>query len=162
MNTHIPTGYQLQIHSWENDLDSKKINTFNGLTKEDVCFYIELLQLFRSRNAYERKGWGNGSIDMNMFSYQLEQLLKRHTDISKDTRELWTLENIDTDEYDQFEDDEIKFESLYDNIVDLIGYPECAAYSDMEYFSRVFDKVDVYLIESPLWNVTKDFDVNQK
>ena len=50
MSKTIPASYQLHVHSWEDDTDHHDTEILHGLTKEDVEFYLELLENFRSRS----------------------------------------------------------------------------------------------------------------
>jgi hypothetical protein len=55
-STTIKPGYRLSVTSWENDGDHYKTNVLEGLSKEKVQFYVDLLSLFVSElhgNAYE-------------------------------------------------------------------------------------------------------------
>ena len=52
-------GYMLRITSWENDGDDYRTVEHQGLTLEEVKFYVEVANLFKSCNDWKKPGFGN-------------------------------------------------------------------------------------------------------
>lgn len=55
----IPTGYGVEITTWENDGDNYKTVSVYGLDKNEVSFIVEFCKHFYSENSQKAKGLGN-------------------------------------------------------------------------------------------------------
>lgn len=73
----IPTGYQLQVTTWENDADDYKTQKISGLSFNEVLFYIEFASKFVSINA-EVPGLGNDGHDDETLKEVLDEVMKNH------------------------------------------------------------------------------------
>lgn len=50
----IKKGYQLRVTSWENDADNYNTVSLDGLSKEDVEFYLNFIKVFRELDLENR------------------------------------------------------------------------------------------------------------
>lgn len=73
----IPTGYQLQVTTWENDADDYKTQIISGLSFNEVLFYVEFASRFVSINA-EVPGLGNEDHDDETLKEVLDEVMKNH------------------------------------------------------------------------------------
>lgn len=146
----IPAGFQMHIHTWENDGDAPGVEILSGLTREDVKFYLDLLQLFCSGNS---NGYGNG-IDLN-FSIVGKAILEIYLDhpkVSKDVKGRFEwLKEMKSNDKDGLSD------GLHEIMGDILGNP--ATY---EYDFRVFDMVEIFEILTPINDVTSKFKVKKR
>ena len=134
----IPSGYQLYITSWENDADNYKTEILSGLTKEDVQFYVHFLSHFGMYEPY-----GNGSItkypdaEKIAITNAYEKCRPTTPQILEDVEN--SIEHWKTKDY------------CCDWVDETIGiWHEGERY-------RVFDSCKVYLIRTPIPNVTGEF-----
>jgi hypothetical protein len=141
----IPQGYQIQIHSWENDSDHRRVKTISGLTKEDVQFYIELTKLFYSMNAWgTSKGFGNSAPNPHDLNTAVIGVINSHPSVSVMTHGLWN----DPD----FPDD---IDIIYDTLIEFVlGFPEDY---DNVYFCRVFESMDIYFVPNDIKEISSEF-----
>lgn len=151
-NNDIPKGYQLHFTTWENDGDFYRTDIISGLEKDDVKFYIDLLQHFKCK--HDRKNdndtfYGNGSTDMKELRKIIDELLKKYN-VSENIRKEW-----DSRQDPDFcgDQDDWLWEVLCDNL--NIAYQE--EYPDEIYMSRVFDKAEVFFVPKEIKDVTKEF-----
>lgn len=140
----IPVGYQLHITTWENDLDLRATKIISGLTEENVRFYLEIAQSFRSRNA-SPNGLGNGSVSSNRLILLIETALDNHPNITPLCREKW-VEVLDQPDW------------LYEQLTEEILGTPCDFYSEnYENFCRVFEKAEVFYYPADVVDVTQKF-----
>ena len=134
----IPSGYQLHITSWENDADNYKTKILSGLTKEDVQFYIHFLSHFEMDKPY-----GNGSVRKHPGAEKIaitnayEKCRPTSPELLEDVEnslEIWKTSNFSCD-------------WVYETI-GIWGEGD---------FYRVFDSYKVYLVHTPMPNVTGEF-----
>ena len=132
--TTIEAGYRLSINSWENDGDHRKTKVLEGLSKELVQFYVELLKLFKSQNYNDdRTAFGN--------MYEPEDyLLQNAADAIKGVADAHrgTLDALDPGEYDYVTGYPCDYVGDY-----LLGYSE-------HYTYRVFESFKVQLVPSEI------------
>lgn len=153
----IPVGYQLHISSWENDGDSRKTKIIEGLTEEDVKFYLDIAKNFTSRNNHWDKKdyptYGNGGIKNEDLARIVKEALIAHPNISQPVRDEWTPEPeaIEVDDGADW-----YFEALTEFI---LGYPDYEGYWDQVNFCRVFDSFKVFYIPAQAEEVTDKFKV---
>lgn len=158
---NIPTGWQIQITTWENDADDYQTQTISGLPKEeDVYFYIDLASQFKSNGRADGQcNYGNNSQYASTIVGIVLEMLEKHPNISEQVRNLWEAEfegmdmTVDIDEDDYNAGDRL-YELLVDNI---LGYPVNDYYADQERFCRVFDKFRVFYFAEPMHEVTHLF-----
>lgn len=154
---NIPVGYQLHIHSWENDGDASGTEILSGLTEEDVKFYLALLELFGSGGRGD--GFGNGlDLDMVDVGKTVLEVYLEHPDVSKAVKKQFEwLKGVKCN-VDEDEDAAVEFsDGLREVMGDLLGFP-----STYEYDFRVFDGYEVYYFETPVKNVTSKFKAKAK
>jgi hypothetical protein len=147
------SGYQLHITSWENDADNYNTKIISGLTKEDVKFYIYFLKHFRScspsRNIDDKSpkySFGNSDIPdsgENPEKIAIEAAYKKFPPTSKQL-----LDDV-KESIDFWKDDP---DESCDWVYDTIGI-----WGEGSFF-RVFDSFEVYLIRTPIPNVTEEFE----
>lgn len=150
----IPKGYQLQIHSWENDADHPGVEILNGLSKEDVKFYVDLLSTyFGSHNRPGNKEtFGNGmDTDMGEVAAAIQKTLAKHPKVSSDVKR--TFDFSDIDEEDEDYEDRIS-DACREVMDDLLGGSE-------DYDFRVFDSFEVYYYPEAVSSVTAKFRVKR-
>jgi hypothetical protein len=134
----IPSGYQLNIISWENDADNYRTNIIYGLTKEDVQFYLHFLNHFKSHKPY-----GNEDIqdypdaEKIAITNAYEKCRPTSPQLLEDVKN--SIEYWKTNDY--------SCEWVYETI---------GIWNEGEYY-RVFDHCEVYLIRTPIPNVTGEF-----
>ena len=154
---NIPSGFQLQITTWENDGDCYKTQVFSGLTEADVKFYLSIARKFKSRNTglhCERRpaeNYGNGSITADEMIKMFNKAVEDNPDISENIKHM--VENC-KDEYQ--DDDEYRGEGYYQVLIELLGYTE--EYGAGPFFCRVFDKATVYYFPEEILDITKEFE----
>lgn len=144
----IPKGFQLRIHSWENDADHPGVETLDGLSKEDVKFYLDLLPLFDSQGASNGEGYGNGiDSDFVKVGKDVLEVYLRHPNVSKTVKDSfeWLKEVKEADE-----DEYVLSDGLREVIGDLLG---CSEFYDF----RVFDHAEVFEFKTAVANVTSKF-----
>jgi hypothetical protein len=135
----IPSGYQLHITSWENDGDNFNTEILSGLTKEDVKFYLHFLNHFKSHTSY-----GNGCIREYPDAEKIA-ITNAYEKCRPTSPQL--LEDVE---------DSIKYWEYNPNgsrdwVYETIGF------WDEGDFYRVFHSYEVYLIRTPIPNVTEEF-----
>jgi hypothetical protein len=135
---NIPSGYQLHITSWENDADNYKTKIISGLTKDDVQFYLHFLSLFEMDKPY-----GNGSV-IEYPDAEKIAVTNAYNKCRPTSPQL--LEDVKNSiEHWKTSDDSC------DWVYETIG---THGYGD---FYRVFFSCEVYLIRTPIPNVTEEF-----
>jgi hypothetical protein len=92
-----PSGYELQVTTWENDMLNPQTRTMGGLTKEDVQFYIELAKHFDHTPSRAYLGLGNNDVSPSVLVPLIDKLLAKHTNISPKVRAFWELDPEDTE-----------------------------------------------------------------
>jgi hypothetical protein len=148
----IPVGYQLHIHSWENDADAYGLEVLSGLSKDDVKFYLELLEHFRSRSR-GKGGFGNtiNEVDYQKVAKTIQNTLEANPGVSKDIKETFDLSDVFEEEHDSEDDlNDALSDACQEVMGDLIGGSET-------YDFRVFDRAEVYYYPAPVKNVTREF-----
>jgi len=136
----IPSGYQLHITSWENDADNYKTKILSGLTKEDVQFYIHFLSHFEMNKPYE-----NGSIRKYPDAEKIA-ITNAYEKCRPTSPEL--LEVVENSlEYWKTGDGNCDCDLVYETI---------GIWSEGDLY-RIFDSCEVYLIRTPIPNVTREF-----
>jgi hypothetical protein len=135
---NIPSGYQLHITSWENDADNYKTKILSGLTKEDVQFYLHFLNHFEMNKHYGNKDIGDyPDAEKIAITNAYEKCRPTSPQLLEDVEnsiEHWKTSNFSCEWVD-----------------DTIGiWNEGGNY-------RVFDSYEVYLIRTPIPNVTGEF-----
>ena len=149
IKSDIPAGYQLNILSWENDGDNYNTETLNGLSEEDVKFYMELLPLFHSGSNYG-ESFGNimdDEVDYCAVGTRVLEVYLEHPDVSKDVKDQFEwLKDMKMSDTDGLSD------GLHQVMHDLIGSSEF-------YCFRVFEGAQVFFFETPVKDVTSKFKV---
>lgn len=149
----IPAGYQLHAHSWENDGDSRKTEVLSGLSMYDVLFLIEIISHFQSKNSHANTGrkLGNSEVRGMVLVELLNEALEHHPNISQQTRERFTIDQIG-DDFDEEDAGCTAYEAITQN---LLGHAEYEGYDGL--FCRVCDDFDVFYVETPIREVTDKF-----
>ncbi len=144
---NIQPGYQLHITSWENDADNYKTKIIQGLTKEDVQFYLHFLRHFYSQYSRHKDMIGPGFGNMERRKCPEAESIAITTafeafppsspellDSVKQSIEFWKNDPEDSCDW----------------VLELLGY-----WYDKY---RVFDSFEVYYIPAEIQNVTDKFD----
>jgi len=154
MYENVPKGYQLQIHTWENDGDSWTTQTLSGLTKVDVLFYLHILKPFQKDGTL-----GNSFVPVydlvDIVNKTLQEFLPNRPNMSQDILDRWG----DAIQLDDRNGSPYIYELLCE---ELLGYPNDQYYNDEPNFCRVFDRfevfyIPVFYIPEVLLNVTEEF-----
>ena len=135
----IPSGYQLHITSWEKDADNYKTEILSGLTKEDVQFYIHFLSYFGS---YQHL-FGNKRIEDYPDAEKIAITSAYKTGRPTTPQLLEDVEN-------SIEDWKTGDDS-WEWVDETIG-----TWHEGERY-RVYDYCKVYLVHTPIPNVTEEF-----
>jgi hypothetical protein len=135
---NIPSGYSLHIKSWENDADNYRTKIFSGLTKEDVQFYLHFLNHFESHKPY-------GNEDIKDYQDAEKIAITNAYEKCRPTSPK-LLEDIETS---------IEYWKTYNGCCDWV-YDTVGFWDDGGRY-RVFDSCEVYLIRTPIPNVTGEF-----
>jgi hypothetical protein len=147
--------YQLHIKTWENDADGVRVKVVSGLSKSDVCFYLEVVKQFTSRNSTP-SGFGNGSIPDDDLITIIQQALEKHSDVSELEQEMFG----GWGELDMDDPDKLKYAAdiLYDKLCSyMLGYPEDEGFQEEYHFCRVFDSYKVFHFPVNGNDVTSEF-----
>lgn len=106
--TIIPVGYRLTVTTWENDADNYKTSTLEGLSKEKVQYYVDLLKPFE--HSYHQ-GTGNLGNIYQLTGPQEEQLKAHYWAILEKHKEVlgedFVLEGEDEDQLMDIFNDEL-------------------------------------------------------
>jgi len=140
--TEIPSGYQLSVTTWENDADNCKTETIQGLTREDVKFYLHFLSHFRSCwSAQKSSGYGNTEVSFEKERAALESAWRNFPPSSpelvkdvQDSLEYWATGHTHSCDWDE-----------------LVGI-----WSEGDFY-RVFDSFQVHFFQAPAPDVTDEF-----
>lgn len=124
----IPTGYQLQVTTWENDADDYKTQKISGLSFNEVLFYVEFASRFVSVNA-EVYGLGNSDQDDDTLKEVLDEVMKNHF-LGIDLEKRLESPNFDIREF----------------VLGILGTPVSYDYD----FCRVFDGYKVLYFDIPV------------
>ncbi len=151
---NIPSGYQLQITSWENDGDHYTTTITNGLTKEDCKFIIDVCKLFVSASD-NTGGYGNRGCTEAGDQY--------HYSCSKDVLDsvacvlVSSDPNISVNLRDEFVNAVLgDIEILHDLMTRYLGYT--TDYQDFDNFFRVFDYAKVYYFPEEVLDLSEQFN----
>lgn len=136
----IPAGYQLHVTTWENDADAYNTEIFSGLTETDVKFLLSIAKKFVSKNN-SRNGLGNGGVPSKKLLKVVNDALKKFPDVSQKIRDDFTVDE----------------DTVWEAITEILGYPVSEYYWEEENFCRVFDRYEVFLIETPIKDVSAQF-----
>lgn len=148
MDTVIPAGYRVTVHSWENDADAKRTITKEGLSKEMAKFFVEFARLFYSQNNYHGpKGFGN-----------VYQPSRRSLDDAHAASREVILANWDafTEMWDDIEPEELSDDDCIWDITSELHYE---LFGGGEFHFRVLEsfKVEYLPVEVHLSDVTEEF-----
>jgi len=136
--TNITKGYRICIHSYEGDANYKNTQILNGLTENEVKFYIYVASKFKSENGTKNSGFGNSDEE---HKDEIINLIKEA--IEKYGVNPWNIED----------DNDFRYVTDYiDNYI--LGYPE-----NHNLYYRAFDGYTVYYIPEEIEDVTEKFYV---
>lgn len=99
--TTIPAGYRLTVTTWENDADNYKTCTKEGLSKEKIQFYVDLMKPF---HCSYHQGTGNLGNIYQFRGDQEEQLLAHYLAILEKHKEVLAEYEIEGETEDQLTD----------------------------------------------------------
>jgi hypothetical protein len=142
----IPVGYQLHITSCENDGDHYGTKILDGLTAEEVKFYLCVVNQFECRNSSEQ-GFGNGHVKTEILDELIKNAFLKYPEVAKKVFPLYS------------SDDASELMS-YELICELLGAPEdeYSSYDeDLGNFCREFDSYKVFKFEAPVMQVSAEF-----
>lgn len=143
----IKKGYVVSIDSWENDGDHSQTKTIFGLEKDEVEFLKDFLSLFKSCNSV-KNCHGNEYFNYESVFSDLYGLWSLHSKFIKSKMKIDYSSIADEDELDDYvcSNPEKHYDSIYQYICDLLGYP-------VEYdggFVRVFESITVNYLKDDL------------
>lgn len=130
----IKKGYQLQVTSWENDADNYNTVSLDGLTKEDVEFYINFIKVFRELNLENRYNDPVTDEEANLFKEKISNI---YNGIIPEKFKEW---------FDGYG------ETIVDVSSDILSYGE-------EFTTRVYDSHNIYFFPEDVNDVTDHFDI---
>jgi hypothetical protein len=151
--SNIVPGYLLKIDTWENDADNYKTEELQGLTADEVRFYIMIAECFKSgsnngqatlgnTDIFSRFGRNRRSVDHTEY---LDNKIAEWKAAGNFVPQDW-IRNVD-EEIDEDDDDYFYMELLYN----LVG-----TWADGEYW-RVFSGFTVHLVPEAIKDVTAEF-----
>jgi hypothetical protein len=133
MNTIIPAGYRITCTSWENDGDNYNTKTVEGLTREHVHLYTDLLKLLSRRHKDGDHGnlYEPGEDECQALADDVKAVLAKHegNDAIPDDIDLSDVDSV--------------VEYFCDVVGDFTGSSE-------HYLTRVVESVQVHLIPHPI------------
>lgn len=146
---NIQPGYQLHITSWENDADNYRTEIIQGLTKEDVQFYLHFLRHFYSPYSRHKDmiGPGYGNMDINKCK-EAESIAITAAFEAFPPSSPKLLNNVKQSIEFWKEQPEESCDWVYETIGRWVEYNRY----------RVFDSFEVYYIPEEIKNVTDEFD----
>ena len=156
--TAIPPGYQLHTTTWENDGDNYQTKILSGLSKEDVEFYISILEQCGSKYNSRKfaKGFGNDEISAEELLSIVKQAVDEHPGISAEVKKKYEHNiNVDSDDYDE----DVAADAaavIHDELcADALG--ATIDYEDYTNFIRVVEDIKVFFIEQTQRDLSDKF-----
>lgn len=145
----LPSGYVVNIHSWENDGDNWKEIAVYGLTKKQAKFYKKLFSKFACENV-KKSGIGNKEFYIEEFVSILAGMNSKYNEEIKNTFgfDLTGIDEDDEDKLYEFIETSVNKIELIKIIYEFIGYPDEMQFQSN--FMRAVDKIDVYYIENEI------------
>lgn len=133
MNTIIPAGYRITCTSWENDGDNYNTKTVEGLTREHVHLYTDLLKLLSRRHKDGDHGnlYEPSESECQSLADDVKVVLAKHKG-----------------------NDVVPTDIDFDNVDDVVDFFCDTVYgftgSSEHYLTRVVESVQVHLIPHPI------------
>jgi hypothetical protein len=143
----IRPGYLLKITTWENDADNYATKDLDGLTADEVRFYIMIAKCFYSGSNNGRQTLGNTdvwssyrnssrSVDHNVY---IDQKIQEWREAGNSVPEDWVRPDNGDDYF---------YVELLCELIDTWGEGE---------MWRVFDSFEVYHVPHEIQEVTSEF-----
>lgn len=137
MQTIIPAGFRLTVHSWENDGDNRRSLVQDGLTSAHARFLVDFAKLFYSRNNRRgTAGFGNlykpSSEELQQAHDAAKQVFLKHWDEFVSLYEGITKEELEDPESDALHD--------------IVGELHYDLFGASEFRFRVLDKYTVEFV----------------
>lgn len=154
-------GYELHVHTWENDGDNWQVHIVHCETEKLVKDLVEFCKLFWSKNN-SNDGIGN-IYDTCYYDYEegvvgsvLVDFMKKHKNLAKNNA-VTPVDGTFTEYYEEPDIDSMSDKDLYKiaaGIASLLGLM-----GSSEYYTRVFSRMIIYYYDSPVFVnvVTSDF-----
>jgi len=142
--TTIKAGYQVQIASWENDLDHQRTKSIDGLSEGTAKFYCEFAGLFKKSHHEPGGIAGNAYSDSDVKWPELTAAVKALTEkYPLALAEIWEGDGIDfTDE-----------DAIHDSIIEL-AYE---AFGSSEFMFRKCNGIDVFFFPEDIRSIDLTF-----
>lgn len=143
-NKRFPSGYVLQVDSWENDGDQNLQEMLYGLTLEEVKFYIDFLPYLEScHNSV--KGMGNEDFNSYKTFSVLMDLYPKHKEVISSLFPGYKMEEM-------YQDEEVDlYKPIYGQLISQLYSLITSLVSDpVEYegcFVRVYDGHKVFFLK---------------
>jgi len=135
MPMNIKPGYLLKVTTWENDGDNYNTVDIDGLTEEQVRFYIHVCKKF---SIDVDASFGNEDVEIETLHNGMIEHIAAYKGVVPTK---WKFEN----------DDDVDNYFFCDLLGDI-------GISSTEYgFWRVFESADVFLVPTAIQNVTSQF-----
>jgi len=101
----IKAGYQVQISSWENDMDACRTVSIDGLSEDTAKFFCEFAKLFEKSHHQPGGIAGNAYQDGDVKWPELTAAVKALTEKYPNAlAEIWEGDSIDFDDEDAVHD----------------------------------------------------------
>jgi len=161
MPKHIKAGYLLKLTTWENDADNYNTTELDGLTNEEVQFYIMIAKCFESGSNNDQKTLGN-TVVWSSYNEEGSWSRKRSVDhteyLDQKIKEWQEAGNSIPEKWDRTKDPYLMDGEADDTsyfyielLSDLIG-----TWNDGEYW-RVFESFAVYLVPNQIQDCSVAF-----
>lgn len=149
-NKRFPSGYVLQVNSWENDGDQNLQEMLYGLTKEQVKFYIDLLPYLES-SCNNVGCLGNENYNKYSTFDVLMKLYPKHSEVIQSLFPGYKIQKM----FISYEDEELNLDKpIYGQFVDQMYQLLTSLVSDgVEYegqFIRVYDGHKVFFLKEEI------------
>lgn len=153
-------GYLLHVITWENDGDHYQTCSLDGLSKEDVEFYVAILSRFGSRHGARRfaPGFGNTEIQAEDLLAVVKKALDDHPGISPDIKQKYYHEfDIEAENAEDFDEAAIanRAEEIFEALSEVLG--TTVEYEDYNRFIRVVEAIEVQYVEYAMRDMTNKF-----
>jgi len=181
----IPPGYQIHVHSYENDGDNCKVSIKSGLTEPQARLHVFIAKAFSSsgRGLEESPVVGNDENSASAYLELWDQAMSLFPETAEEyypAADLPTLEEMELiddllrlryndprkeyPKYDAVRNYQCrarKFLGFITEMIDEMLESPSEGYCDLHLYHRAEDGIQVYYVPGDIENVTNQF-INQK
>lgn len=149
-NKKFPSGYVLQVDSWENDGDQSLQEMLYGLTLEEVKFYVAFLPYLESCHS-DVKGMGNEEYSSYQTFSVIMDLYPKHKEVISSLFPGYNFKHM----YSEHKKEEVELDKpIYGQLIDQMYELITSLVSDpVEYegqFVRVYNGHKVFFLKEEI------------